>query len=69
MSGIPLPWFRSRRVECAWSYQFPPFGKDFWAYGIEPNRPTWEAIGRYVHEQGLAPRVVLPEELFPVPVE
>src|SRR6516162_5556676 len=40
MSGIPLPWFRSRRVECAWSYQFPPLGKDFWAYGIEPNRPT-----------------------------
>ena len=20
------------------------FGKDFWAYGLEPNRPTWEAI-------------------------
>ena len=34
-------------------------------YGIEPNRPTWEAIGRYVHEQGLAPRLVLPEEMFP----
>jgi 4,5-dihydroxyphthalate decarboxylase len=45
------------------------FGKDFWAYGIEPNRPTWEAIGRYVHEQGLAPRVVTPEDLFTVPVE
>jgi 4,5-dihydroxyphthalate decarboxylase len=45
------------------------FGKDFWAYGVEPNRPTWEAIGRYVHEQGLAPRVVTPEELFSVPVE
>jgi 4,5-dihydroxyphthalate decarboxylase len=44
------------------------FGRDFWAYGIEPNRSTWEAIGRFVHEQGLAPRVVTPEELFPVPV-
>jgi 4,5-dihydroxyphthalate decarboxylase len=40
------------------------FGKDFWAYGLEPNRPTWEAIGRYVHEQRLAPRTVAPEELF-----
>ena len=40
------------------------FGKDFWAYGVEPNRPTWAAIGRYVHEQGLAPRVVGADELF-----
>jgi 4,5-dihydroxyphthalate decarboxylase len=52
-------------VEEAWSV----FGKDFWAYGLEPNRPTWEAIARFVHEQGLAPRVVTPEELFPVKVE
>ena len=44
------------------------FGKDFWAYGLEPNRPTFEAIGRYVHEQGLSPRIVTPEELFPVAV-
>ena len=44
------------------------FGKDFWAYGLDPNRPTWAAIGRFVHEQGLAPRVVTPEELFPVKV-
>jgi 4,5-dihydroxyphthalate decarboxylase len=40
------------------------FGKDFWAYGLEPNRKTFAAIGRYVHEQGLSPRVVEPEELF-----
>lgn len=40
------------------------FGKDFWAYGVEPNRPTWAAIGRFVHEQGLAPRAVTPEDLF-----
>ena len=45
------------------------FGKDFWTYGVEPNRPTWEAIGRFVHEQSLAPRIVAPEELFPVQVE
>ena len=44
-------------------------GEDYWAYGLEANRPTWEAVGRYVHEQGLAPRVVTPEELFPVAVE
>ena len=45
------------------------FGSDFWAYGVAPNRPTWEAMGRFVHEQSLAPRIVTPEELFPIPFE
>jgi 4,5-dihydroxyphthalate decarboxylase len=40
------------------------FGKDFWAYGLEANRKTFAAIGRYVHEQGLSPRVVEADELF-----
>jgi 4,5-dihydroxyphthalate decarboxylase len=61
---VALPWLIDH-VEESWRV----FGKDFWAYGIEPNRPTWEAIGRFVHEQSLAPRVVTPEELFPVEVE
>ena len=56
---VALPWLLDH-VEETWRH----FGKDFWAYGVEPNRPTWEAIGRYVHEQALAPRVVTPEELF-----
>jgi 4,5-dihydroxyphthalate decarboxylase len=40
------------------------FGADFWAYGVEPNRPALTALGRYLHEQGLAPRAVIPEDLF-----
>jgi 4,5-dihydroxyphthalate decarboxylase len=56
---VALP-FLIDHVEETWRV----FGKDFWAYGIEPNRPTWAAIGRFVHEQGLAPRSVTPEELF-----
>lgn len=40
------------------------FGKDFWAYGLEPNRATLTAIGRYVFEQGLSPRPVEADELF-----
>jgi 4,5-dihydroxyphthalate decarboxylase len=57
-----LPWLidhveESRRV----------FGEDFWAYGLEANRPSWDALCRYVYEQGLAPRRIAPEELF-VPV-
>jgi len=40
------------------------FGPDFWAYGVAPNRPAFAAMGRYVHEQGLAPRAVAVEEMF-----
>ena len=39
-------------------------GEDFWPYGLEANRETVETLGRYLHEQGLAPRVPTPEELF-----
>jgi 4,5-dihydroxyphthalate decarboxylase len=42
-------------------------GDDVWAYGLEPNRPSLDALCRYVHEQGLAPRRITPDELF-VPV-
>ena len=61
---LALPWLIDH-VEEAWRI----FGKDFWAYGLEPNRPTFEAVGRYVHEQGLAPRVVSADELFARDVE
>jgi 4,5-dihydroxyphthalate decarboxylase len=40
------------------------FGQDFWSYGLEPNRPTLAAIGQYVHEQHLSPRIVAAEEIF-----
>ena len=61
---VALPWLIDH-VEETWRV----FGKDFWAYGLEPNRPTFEAVGRYVHEQGLCPRVVSPDELFAPGVE
>jgi len=56
---LALPWLldhveETRRV----------FGSEFWTYGLEQNRPTYEAIGRYVYEQGLSPRVVKADELF-----
>jgi 4,5-dihydroxyphthalate decarboxylase len=56
---LALPWLLDH-VEEAWRV----FGKDYWAYGLEPNRATFSAIGRYVHEQGLSPRVVTADELF-----
>ncbi len=61
---VALPWLIDH-VEETWRV----FGKDFWAYGLEPNRPTLAAVGRYVHEQGLSPRVVSADELFAPGVE
>lgn len=43
-------------------------GEDFWPYGIERNRATLEAAARYSHEQGLSPRLVDVDELFPASV-
>ena len=57
---LTLP-FLIDHVEETWRV----FGKDFWSYGLEPNRPTLTAIGQYVHEQHLSPRPVKPEEIFP----
>ena len=39
-------------------------GADFWAYGLEPNRPTLEAFLEAHHDQGLSKRRLTPEELF-----
>jgi 4,5-dihydroxyphthalate decarboxylase len=61
---VALPWLIDH-VEETWRVM----GKDFWAYGLEPNRPTFAAVGRYVHEQGLSPRVVSADELFAPGVE
>jgi len=40
-------------------------GGDPLPYGIEPNRPTLEAILQYSVEQGILPRPVAIDELFP----
>jgi len=62
--ALALPWLLDH-VEEAWRV----FGKDFWSYGLEPNRPALTALGRFVHEQGLSPRTVSPDELFAPDVE
>ncbi len=40
------------------------FGGDCWPYGIEPNRPTLEALVTYMVEQGLIPEQIPIEKLF-----
>jgi 4,5-dihydroxyphthalate decarboxylase len=61
---LSLP-FLIDHVEETWRV----FGKDFWSYGLAPNRPALAAIGQYVFEQHLSPRPVRPEELFVPGVE
>ena len=61
---LSLPWL-IHHIEETWRV----LGKDFWAYGLEANRPTLEAIGQYVYEQRFSPRVVSPDELFVANVE
>ena len=40
------------------------FGEDFWPYGLDPNRRALSTFLRYSHEQGLAKRVLEPQDLF-----
>jgi 4,5-dihydroxyphthalate decarboxylase len=39
-------------------------GKDFWPYGVEPNMHALSTFLRYSHEQGMAKRLLTPQELF-----
>lgn len=56
---IGLPWIAQEVAEtCAL------MGDDYWPYGVEPNRATLEALGRYSFEQGLSVRRLTVEEMF-----
>ncbi len=54
-----LPWLSDdiARVKAV-------MGDDYWAYGVNEARGELEAMARYAFEDGLAPRLVTPEELF-----
>jgi 4,5-dihydroxyphthalate decarboxylase len=39
-------------------------GDDYWDYGLERNRHVLEVFVRYSHEQGLAARRWLPDEIL-----
>jgi 4,5-dihydroxyphthalate decarboxylase len=41
------------------------FGGYYFPYGIDKNRAALELFLRYAHEQGIARRLVTPEEIFP----
>ena len=56
---IGLPW-----VTAEFDATTALMGRDFWSYGIEPNRKTLELMVRYSYEQGLAVRRLAVEEMF-----
>ena len=54
-----LPWFGQEFQETR-----ALMGKNYYSYGIEPNRKTLEALFRYSHKQGLCSKELTIEELF-----
>jgi len=57
-----LPWMHAELDEIA-----EVFGGDPWPYGVEPNRPTLDALVRYLETQGVVAKAPRVDELF-VPV-
>ena len=54
-----LPWLTAHVEETR-----RDMGDDFWPYGLARNRHTLETFLRYSHAQGLATRLLTPEDLF-----
>ena len=59
-SHTPLPWVSDLMHEAQ-----ARFGADPFPYGVEDNRATLEAFCQFAFEQGVAKRLMQPEELFP----
>ena len=54
-----LPWY-GHELEATRELM----GRNFYSYGIEPNRKTLETLFAYSHRQGLASRLLTIEEVF-----
>ena len=54
-----LPWMTADLDEI-----YDVFGGDPWPYGLEPNRPTLEALVTYLVDQGLVAKAMPVDELF-----
>jgi 4,5-dihydroxyphthalate decarboxylase len=60
VSRYPVPWLTTYAHRMR-----DMFGGDLYPYGIENNRPTLEQLALYTFQQGIAHRLMKPEELFP----
>jgi len=56
---FPVPWAPANAERAA-----ATFGRDFWPYGVEPNRATLDAFLDMAYEQGVCARRLTPDELF-----
>jgi 4,5-dihydroxyphthalate decarboxylase len=54
-----LPWFGQELNETV-----ELMGRNFWPYGVEPNRKTLNALMQYSYDQGLAKKRLQVEDLF-----
>lgn len=63
VSRYPLAWLSSygRKMQ-------EVFGKDPFPFGVEANRKTWEMMGLYTFQQGIAHHQFTPEDIFPASV-
>jgi len=57
--AVMLPWLQSEIEEID-----QVFGGDAWPYGLEPNRPTLEALVQYMVEQHFIAKPIPIEDLF-----
>ena len=60
VSRYPLAWLPTYARKMRDMFDGDPF-----PYGIEENRPTWEQMLLYTHQQGIAHYHAKPEDLFP----
>jgi 4,5-dihydroxyphthalate decarboxylase len=60
VSRYPLPWLPAYGRRMA-----DLFGGDPFPYGIEANRATVGQLLSYAHQQGIAHRLAMPDEVFP----
>jgi 4,5-dihydroxyphthalate decarboxylase len=60
VSRYPVPWLTAYARGMR-----DLVGGDLFPYGIDENRPTWEQMALYSLQQGIAHRLVTPEEMFP----
>jgi 4,5-dihydroxyphthalate decarboxylase len=60
VSRYPLAWLPTYARKMRDMFDGDPF-----PFGIEENRPTWEQLLLYAHQQGIAHRLATPEEIFP----
>jgi 4,5-dihydroxyphthalate decarboxylase len=56
---VMLPWLIQHLAETE-----ALMGRDFWAYGYQPNVDAISKLLRYHYEQGLSKRQLAPEEVF-----